>query len=183
VTTFEKVSVGLAALAIVVNLGVLVVLIFQLRGLRQQIESAADEARDRNTRERRRETMEVYAATLSKRIELRDDIDQDRDAEAIARRVERLKKAKSSEEERDAILDYLNYWEMLAAGVNEKILDYETASLIARGKIIAIYENYGPYIEWRRDTHDDSLYSELQKLAEKLEAERAQEAVEAQADN
>ena len=61
-----------------------------------------------------------------------------------------------------------NFWEMLAAGVNCGILDHATTSVIARGKIIAIYENYGPYIEWRRELHGESLYSELEKLAKKL---------------
>lgn len=176
-STFETITVA-------INIGVLVLLVLQLQGLKDQIAAAAQEASDRNVRERKRETMDVYAATLSTRIELRNELEDDRDAGAIAGMVERLKDRKSDDHEgdaddqRDAAHHYLNYWEMLASGVNSGILDYETASLIARGKIIAIYRNYGPYIDWRREIYGDSVYSELEMIAKRLEADQAREAVD-----
>lgn len=73
-----------------------------------------------------------------------------------------------------AIRSYLSLHELLATGVNLKILDEDVIVRFAGSSIVAIWTNYSRWIyEQRRHRAEPSVFCELEDLAMRIEARLA----------
>ncbi len=172
-TTFEKTSILVGALGLLVNGALFVVFFLQLRELRRQIKGSSEADKRDHERRRKQATIEFYAATLERRNALRHELAEDRDSEAITRVTEKLREQGKSAPEWHSVVEYLNLWETLATGVNSDVLDYSTISRLSGQRVISIVRNYWSWIDWRRsELASPSVYSELETLATRIADER-----------
>jgi Domain of unknown function (DUF4760) len=140
-----------------------------------QLGLARRTTKDEYANRRRQAAIEFYARTISQRVEWNLKLPPDRDKEAIkALLAQALDPAgERTEEARRAIYNYLGFWELLSAGVAQDVLDRTTIRSLARGRAVAVWTNYKPFVTEERSRYDAPLlYIELERLAESLAAER-----------
>ncbi|MCW5950826.1 MAG: DUF4760 domain-containing protein [Propionibacteriaceae bacterium] len=68
------------------------------------------------------------------------------------------------------IRNYLNHWEAIAVAVEHEVIDEGVIRALTQGRVRAIWANYRPYVEWRREiTGSNTLWVELEWLAARWE--------------
>lgn len=139
----------IAGLALGANFGALFFLGFEVRRVRQ-------ETSRESIRRAREATLSYYASTLENRNDLRA-------------KLPNVGIVLDSAEKRRPVARYLAYWELLAAGVNVGIYDFDTVKLIAGSRIQQVWNNWNTYIQERRAaTENTNLYCELETLVRRL---------------
>lgn len=147
-TTFELLSVFIAAVAALINLGAFVFVGLQVRHAVGQSRKAAADTEFERRRQCKRDTIEAARATVKYREQLKAKLPwNDRDATQVKAYLD---EAEGDDETKLAIRAYLDYLEMLAVGANEGVLDVETLSRMSGSRILAVADNYQPYIVRRR---------------------------------
>ena len=140
-----------------------------------QLYLAQRTTRDEYENRRRQATIEFYARTINQRGEWNLKLPPDRDGEAIKVLIAQAldPDGERTEEARRAIHNYLAFWELLSAGVAQNVLDRTTIRSLARGRAVAVWKNYEPFVTAERTRYEAPLlYIELQRLAEFLVAGR-----------
>ncbi len=138
-----------------------------------QLGFAQRATRDEYENRRRQAAIEFYARTINQRGEWNLKLPPDRDEEAIKVLVDQAldPDGERTEEARRAIHNYLGFWELLSAGVARDVLDRDTIRSLARGRAVAVWKNYEPFVTAERIRYDAPLlYIELEHLAEFLAA-------------
>jgi hypothetical protein len=170
-TQFERLTVIAGFVGIFINVILLGAFVWQLRVLGKQVDQASTATNRDHERRRKQATIDFYASTLQKRAELRTTLPYDRDSAGILVLIEQ---ASVDDKLGKMITEYLNLFELLAAGVNTDVFDFSVVERVAGGRIMAIARNYSPWIEWRRKLLENPrLYLELELLAEWVEKHRA----------
>lgn len=121
-----------------------------------------------NTIMRKTESLRMYVATIEKRSTSSIGLPLDRDRKAIQSLISRIATSgPASAKQTVAVREYLNYWEALARGVRDGVLDGDLLRGLARGRLIAIQDNYRQYIITRRsETGSSQIYQDIEWLAE-----------------
>jgi hypothetical protein len=110
---------------------------------------------------RRQETMRLYAAGYLNH-DVGIPLPRDSDPEAVAALVER---ARTDEEARRAIRDYLNHWESVATGARFGVLDHDMLVAQLGPRLEHIWSSYAPYVRWIRSTeHPPTFMVQLEGL-------------------
>jgi hypothetical protein len=87
---------------------------------------------------------------------------RDSDAEAVAQFIA---EAMTDETHRLAVRDYLNYWEEIATGARFGVLDAGMLRALVGPRLVSIFRNYGPHIDWIRESGSPSTFMvELENL-------------------
>jgi hypothetical protein len=116
---------------------------------------------------RRQETLRMYSSTQDSRRTLTVRVPRDSDADAVAAFIET---AKTNEDYRLAVRDYLNYWESIATGVRFGVLDAELLRALVGSRLAAILRNYRAHIEWiRTEGKPSDFMVELEGLVQRWE--------------
>ena len=178
-TTYEQISSIIGICGIALNFVLFIVFFKQMRLLREQIKSSeratksAENATERDILQRKREsTIEFYCETFQSRLMLVHELVDDRNSEAIRSLV--MTPESHEGELAHNIRAYLSMFEMLAAGVHKDVLDFDMVNTIAGARIVAIKQNYWPWILERRERLSSrTIYLELENLANRILAERA----------
>lgn len=166
-STFEVIATITAALTLLVNIILFVIVVHQLRAARAQLADSRDSTVKDHERRKKQATLDYHAMTIEKRNSLAAALPYDRDAKAIAHMTRRLGQQNSPKV--NQVVEYLDLFENLATGVRTDIFDIEVIEGIATGQIQALARNYRPWIEQRRIFYDSpKLYCELFALAEEL---------------
>lgn len=148
---YEVRDLLIAALALIANFGALFFLGLEVRRVRQA-------TKEESVRRSREATLNHYAATLADRNSLRTDLPNVNASDTF-----------DSEEQRSRVTRYLAYWELLAAGVNLGIYDFDTVRLIAGSRILKVWSNWEAFVQGRRiATENPKLYCELESLVCRL---------------
>jgi hypothetical protein len=140
-----------------------------------QLYLARSATREQYASQRRQAAIDFYARTVSQRDQWNQKLPPDRDEAAIGALVSQAMEpaGDATEEARRAIHNYLGFWELLSAGVANGVLDRDTIRSLARGRAVAVWNNYKPFVITERFRYKaGALYRELQNLAESLAAER-----------
>jgi Domain of unknown function (DUF4760) len=181
VTLYETWSTAVATLGLVVSSVVLILLLWQLRLLAQQVEDSRKaldfstaEAEAENERRRQRATMEFIATTMTK-LEENYDLVPASGSPLVTEFVDKAM-IKDSPEFR-ALRNYLNYFEDVSVGINLGIFDFEVVNRTAGGRIMRTWEYYKPWILVEREAISPALYSDIEACAAKIRAARQAELV------
>jgi hypothetical protein len=167
VTSFERLSLVAAFTAIAVNVIVFVAFVWQLRYLGKQVRDASTATQLDHDRRRKQATIEFYTDLLTMRAALSDHVPYDRDAAAVAELLTRA--ANGDDIATRAILEHLSLYELFAAGVRTDVFDFSVAWRTAGNRIVAIMDNYRPWIDERRVIlGQPGLYYELEWLAKEV---------------
>jgi len=128
--------------------------------------------KEQNTILRKTETLRMLVETLQQRSVAGVALPLDRDREAIAATIKAAAhEGPDAEKTAAAIRQYLNYWETLSGGVLDGVLDEELLRRRARGRVVAVWTNYHPFIEQRRvAAGSDSLWADLETLGRRWAA-------------
>jgi hypothetical protein len=164
VNAYEWSSSIISAIAATINLGALVFVGMQVRNAASESRRAAEYQEAEGQRQRKRDTINAVIATSQQRDKLKTALPwNDRDAVEVA---DFLRQVEQDQDRRAAVRAFLDYLEMIAAGVNDGVFDVETVSRTFGGRIVAVASNYAPYIELRRrELNSPSLYIELESVA------------------
>lgn len=174
-TNFERWQLVTALFGTAVNLLLFVFVIVQVRLLRRQVDEAAASVKLDHDRRKMESTLDFYASTIDRRNAFREVLPNDRDTEGISALVDRVTKEDINSPMNRTLGDYMNYFELLAVGVNMEIYDYDTVSRLAGGRLIAVMANYGLWVDHRRAALGSAtLWGEFADLTERLRNERAQ---------
>jgi hypothetical protein len=172
VTRYELLSAASSIGALVIGLATLVALLWQLRLLVKQVALAANATRLDHERRRRQATLDFYATTLAKRSELRAVLPYDRNVAGVHALLARA--VDEEDEAGNAITGYLSLFESLGAGVRDDVYSFPVVEAVAGGRVLAIVENYRPWIEdRRRHFQNPRLYEHLEWLADQIARHRA----------
>jgi hypothetical protein len=132
------------------------------------LDNSKDATNKDHTRRKQQATIEFYERTLLKRVELTEYLGHDRESQRIRENIWAAKHGNRILG--DAISEYLNIVELLAAATLLEIFDIDTMKKIARGRILAIAENYREWIVYRRTLFDSpELYIEIERLAQRFQ--------------
>ena len=175
--TYELLSVVIAAVAALINLSALVFIGMQVHHLMSESRRTALAQEAESARQRKRDTIEAAITTFQQRTRLKVALPwNDRNAADVDKFLEM---AEQDDAVRAAIREYLDYLELLGAGVVSGVLDVDVITRIWGGRILAVAANYAPYIERRRkELGSTTLYAELLAMAELVrEASRRQASV------
>jgi hypothetical protein len=175
---YEQISSAVGICGVFLNFILFVVFFKQMRLLREQIKSSeratksAENATERDILQRKREsTIEFYSETFQSRLMLVHELVDDRNSEAIRSLI--TTPESHTGELAHNIRAYLSMFEMLAAGVHKDVLDFDMVNTIAGARIVAIKENYWPWILERRERlNSQTIYIELENLAKRILEER-----------
>lgn len=116
---------------------------------------------------RRQETLRLYSGTQDSRRTSKIGLPRDSDAAGVAAFTET---AKTDEEHRLAVRDYLNYWESIATGVRFGVLDGELLRALVGPRLASILRNYRAHIDWiRADGSPSNFMIELENLVQAWE--------------
>ena len=162
--TYEWTSSIISTIAALINLGALVFISMQVRHVMTESRKAANSQEAERARQRRRDTIDAVMATSRQHARLKSALPwNERDPEVVRLFLD---EAEKDHVKRSAVREYLDYLELMAVGVVEEVLDLETITRMSGGRIIAVADNYAPYIERRRlELSSPSLYSEIQAMA------------------
>ena len=148
---YEVRDLIIAFMALIANFGALFFLGFEVRRVRQ-------ETKKESLRRSREATLNHYATTLAERNELRLSLPNAPSAEVL-----------NSVEQRRPVTRYLAYWELLAAGVNLGIYDFDTVQLVAGARIRKLWTNWKFFVDDRRaTTGNPRMYCVLETLVHRL---------------
>jgi hypothetical protein len=159
------IATGAAALFAAVGAGLVVA----------QLYLARTATREEYANRRRQAAIDFYAQTIGQRDQWNLRLPPDRDEAAISVLVNQAlaPSGEATEQARRAIHNYLGFWELLSAGVAKEVLDRDTIRSLARGRAVAVWNNYRPFVIAERIQYEAGLlYRELQNLAESLAAEQ-----------
>jgi len=138
-------------------------LLSQVYLLRKQIRTADEAFGIEQVRSRKQSTLEFLAATVERRQKLSRELPVEID-HAASQRV--LEVWDHDEDARRPVYEFLDFYEMLATGVNSGIFDLEVVDRASGSRIIRIHESYGELIEkLRAEQERPRMYEELQGLA------------------
>jgi hypothetical protein len=178
VTTFEIWSLAIGAISASISLALLVVVAFELFALRRQLNETFAAEERRHAAELKRATMDVFTATMNARYELRSNLPDDTDVDAIQRFVEEVMTEPPQSAGNRALVRYLGYWENVALGVNVRALDLEMIYRLSGARIVRLAELYDPWIRWRRArAGSTTLYVELETLSQTIRQLREAEGI------
>lgn len=171
VTTYEEWSLIAAFTSVLVNLVLFRVFAGQLRELRHQTSNAQNESVRDHDRRRKQASIEFYATTLEARERFKHELPEDRDAQAIRTLISTPDAHQG--ETFHVLREYLSLFELLATGVNSEVFDVNVMTDIAGGRLLAIRDNYWPWIEERkRITESPLLYSEFDSMCQSIRSIR-----------
>jgi uncharacterized protein DUF4760 len=166
----QTISSMIAIGGLVVNVIVLGFLIVQITLLRRQVDLARDAFVDEQRRSKKQATLDFMAATLDRRHQLHAKVPDETDRAATAQFLDSLKQSNTPPR---FLFDYLNYYEVIAAGVNDGTLDLDIVDRTSGSTIRRIADTYRQFIEKRRQVNDQpTLYCELLALAETVQRRR-----------
>jgi Domain of unknown function (DUF4760) len=112
--------------------------------------------------------IDFYSVSLDQRAEWQLLLPPDRESGLIGELIEQALRPRQ-EEKRRIIHNYLGFWELLAAAIEEEVVDKTTAVRIARGRMVAVCTNYASFIQRERSKQEaPRLYCELQNLVRTL---------------
>ena len=156
-----------------VNLSAAIFVGFQVRLAALQHRNSSDLQQRQWDMERKRATIDFILSTIELRKKLKAALpDFDRSPGTAARVIEQ---AESDSEAAMAIGSYLDYLENFATGVNLGVLDIEVADRNGGGRIMAMADNFKPFIEkHRKGMNAPGLYGELEMLAANIRQRRSQ---------
>ena len=113
---------------------------------------------------RRQETLRLYSATQDSRPTSKIGLPRDSDSEAVAAFTET---ARTDEDYRLAVRDYLNYWESIATGVRFGVLDGGMLRALVGPRLASILKNYRAHIDWiRAEGKPSNFMIELENLVQ-----------------
>jgi hypothetical protein len=139
-----------------------------------QLRAARHDAGDVSARERRQATMQFFAETLDIRRTMPLELPEDRDRAGIAQLLNRLEGTSPEiRRERSLLNEYLAWWELTATSINPEVnvFDPRLLELFANGRLIAVWNNYRPFILAEREWHGEpDLFSELEAVANQWQA-------------
>jgi len=142
--------------------------VWQLRLLAQQIRHTQQATLQDHERRRKQATLEFYASTHDRQAKMIRIMPNVMDVDAIAALIQPA----IQEGDGDAaarISSYLTLYEYLAAGVRADVFDLDVINQAAGAQIVAIAQNYLPYIQHRRELHDiPDAFIELEWLGHQL---------------
>lgn len=177
-STYETLSVIVAALALPVSTVVLILLIQQIRLLarqvddaRQAINSSTLETEQENKRKRERATIQFIAATMAKLDETYDQVPAS-GSDAIAAFIDKAAVRESAEFR--ALRNYLNYIEDLSVGINLGVFDPEILNRTIGPRMLRAWDAYEAWIlKERNDLGFPSLFSDLENCSKVIRELRA----------
>jgi hypothetical protein len=159
-------SAVISAFSSAVSVVAFIVLIVQLKLLREQVQHAKNTFIAEQERIRRQATLEFMTSTLNQRLDFQRALPYEEN-EVSMRRF--LSKRKRVTEERAPFWDYLNYFEVLATSVNCEIFDIEVVQRVMGPKLVRTYDGYHDLIASARIYYGrPSLYKEMEILATNL---------------
>ena len=166
-----------AGVGVMVNIVLFGAFWVQLRLLRRQVQQADDATARDHDRRKKQATIDFWAATQDRRLALAIQLPLDRDVKEIKKF---LKEAGQGDNEKVRTLaDFLGLYEMLATGINADVFDFELFAVMAGPRITSVVDNYGDWIQERRDERKDPLlYDELTHLASRLARRWAEKSAE-----
>jgi hypothetical protein len=167
VTYYERLSLIAASAAVFVSVATFVAFMWQIRIALRQVAQAAESTKRDHERRRKQATLDFYATTLEKRSQLRSILPYDRNVVGVRDLL-----STATDEDSDAghaITDYLSLFESLGAGVATDVYSFPVVDAVAGGRVLAIAENYGPWIRNRRQHFGTpKLYEHLEALADRI---------------
>jgi hypothetical protein len=162
----EQVALG----GFTVSVVALIFLAWQLVLLRVQIKQAKDAFVTEQARVRRQSTLEFIATTLERRQALGRDVPSELDKTAVAKFLE---EAKADRRVHRRLDDYLNYFEMVATGVNNEIFDIDVIDRASGTIIVRVEETYRDFVRDVREREAaPTIWKETQALATAIRARR-----------
>jgi uncharacterized protein YajQ (UPF0234 family) len=165
--TNAEISTLIGACGLVVSIVVLVFLVVQLTLLRKQVNHAHDVFIHEQERARQQSTLEFLATTLERRYDLRNKVPSEVNVAEVKQFIEI---ARADTATMKILYEYLNYWELLASGVNAGILDVEVVNASSGTSVINIWKAYHELTKQIRTTEKHpTLYKEIQELATTLQ--------------
>jgi len=161
-------SAVIGACSLIVGVVAFIVLIIQLKLLREQVQNAKDTFIAEQKRIQRQATLEYMTLTLNQRLELERDLPYVEDDASIRKflsKRERVTEAKA------AFWSNLDYFETLATSVNCGIFDIEIVQRVTGPKLVRTFDAYRELIMDARSYYGrPSLYKEMEQLAVSLRA-------------
>jgi hypothetical protein len=149
----------IALAGVLINLGAISFLGLQIR-------LAVIGAKREWAQKRREATLRTFMGTIERRERYKAILPSDRDKVAINAMIA---EAVADPIKDHAIRDYMNYYEMVATGVNAGVLDIEVIARFAGNSLINAWNNYLPWIVRERQRYQtDSLSCEFEQLAESV---------------
>ncbi|MFB9686127.1 DUF4760 domain-containing protein [Amycolatopsis plumensis] len=133
---------------------------------------------DERRRQRKKDTIDAMVSSSRQWEEFRMALPwNDRDKENVQAYLQHIERKPAA---RAPVRNYLDFLEVVAVGVNSGVFDIDTVSRMVDGRILAVTENYMPYINLRRDElRSPSLYSELEVMARSTRNHRDRESASA----
>jgi hypothetical protein len=171
----DEVSLLIAGSGTVVGVGGLAMLLWQIRLLRLQINQAKDAVIDQQWRARRHSTLEFYGSTQDRRLGFLTEVPSLKDMAATRSFIELALQDNTTT---ITLRRFLNYYELIAAGVNDDIFDITIMDRVAGTTIMNIWRRYGAYIiRLRREEDHASMFQEIEQLAASIALRRDAQAV------
>ena len=162
-TKYEQWSIVVAIITLAVGTVGLVFVAMQIKFLAQQLQDAATQADQENTRQRQHASMDFTAATIGKLQELYGQVPISGSAyhqEFLAKALER------ESSEFVALRDYLNYLEDLCVGVNMSIFDKNVVYRASGSRITNTWQLYEKWIlQERTELQRPRLFAEIEECA------------------
>jgi hypothetical protein len=158
-------------LALILDVGTLLLTLMGVLILIFQIRYAILEQRQTNLRYSKQATISAYLESFDDRKSIQDQLPRDRDIEAV--RLFCPDPKDTANPRFSLIAAHLNYFETLSTGVNIGAYDFDVISRLAGGRVIAAWNAYEPFIQARRSIVDSpELWSEFETLSTRLTNER-----------
>jgi hypothetical protein len=165
-------TTGIALITAIINLGLLLLLAYQLRLLSEQLKQDGQSVELDHSRRKAQATLEFSTATLAKQEQWKHLLpDYYRDEQDVRRSVLSI----DSKDPLDSTLqDFIGFFEELATGVNLGVYDVDIVDHLMGTRVIRAFKAFEPWIERRREEYGvPGLYREFQTLAEAIERRRA----------
>jgi len=155
---------------LIINAVAFIALLSQVYLLRKQIRSTDEAFATEQVRSRKQSTLEFMATTVERRQELSRQLPVEVDLDAGQRVLDAWD---HDEEVRRPIYEYLDFYEMLATGVNSGIFDHDVVDRASGTRIMQVFASYQGLIKkLREEQARPQMYEELQTLAAALEHKR-----------
>ena len=169
-TTYEHWDIAIASIAALINLGALAFVALQVRHAVAATKSANEDRLNEWAQRRKESTLQFYMGTIERRESYKTVLPPDRDGDAVRTLIQR---SESDREIEHAIRVYMNYYEMLATGIESGVLDIGVITDLAGGSLVAAWNHYSPWIAAQRKESDaPALSSKFEKLAQEVARRR-----------